>query len=191
MKMPTGMRALRAQALKAAILNFMDFADQAIPEDDCCMCGDKQDNHTFDSGHAFTAATQYHVMTLRKEVEKYLDVLETDEATTVTHSDLHGNESQVAVLGPSSFPMWAGGSCCNKQAQLYAQATGATVIADGEVVARPHELWKDGDLFVPEHLKDRNGQVALRECKVCGAGESELFEHPVCPGPGKKVYRHG
>lgn len=254
MKMPTGMRALRAQALKAAILNFMDFADQAIPEDDCCMCGDKQDNHTFDSGHAFTPATQYHAFTLRKEVEKYLDVLETDEATTVTHTDLQGNESQVAVFGPSSFPMW---NACpgmmpkklekwqhnngtiytvdcianhasnnpdypvtvvyigpngnlwakpldnflqkmtrvdptyNKQAVLYAQATGATVIADGEVIARPHELWKDGDLFVPEHLKDRNGQVALRECKVCGAGESELFEHPVCPGPGKKVYRHG
>lgn len=191
MKIPTGMRALRAQALKAAILNFMDFADQAIPEDDCCMCGDKQDNHTFDSGHAFTAATQYHSFTLRKEVEKYLDVLETDEATTVTHSDLHGNESQVAVIGPSSFPMCAGGLCCNKQAQLYAQATGADVYADGKLIAREHVLWKDGDLFVPDHLKDRNGQVALRECKVCGAAEAELFEHPVCPGEGKKVYRHG
>lgn len=175
MKMPTGMRALRAQALKAAILNFMDFADQAIPEDDCCMCGDKQDNHTFDSGHAFTAATQYHVMQLRKEVEKYLDVLETDEATTVTHTDLQGNESQVAVFGPSSFPKWP----CPKSTQPFGGCPSQ------------HDIWKDGDLFVPEHLKDRNGQVALRECKVCGAGESELFDHPICPGAGKKVYRHG
>ena len=189
--MPTGMRALRAQALKAAILNFMDFADQAIPEDDCGMCGDKQDNHTFDSGHAFTPATQYHAFTLRKEVEKYLDVLETDEATTVTHTDLQGNESQVAVFGPSSFPMWGQGSCRNKQAELYARATGADVYADGELIAGQHDLWKDGDFGVPDVLKDRNGQVVLGQCKVCGAAEQELIDIPLCPGSGKKVFRHG
>lgn len=182
MKLPTGMRALRAQALKAAILNFMDFADQAIPEDDACMCGDKQDNHTFDSGHAFTAATQYHVMQLRKEVEKYLDVLETDEATTVTHSDLHGNESQVAVLGPSSFPMWGGGSCCNKQAQLYAQATRADVYADGELIAGQHVLYKKGDFGIPDQILDSNGDVVLACCKLCGDYEQGLLDNPVCPG---------
>lgn len=172
MKMPTGMRALRAQALKAAMLNFMDFADHAIPEDDACMCGDKQDNHTYDSGHSFTAATQYHAMQLRKEVEKYLDVLETDEATTVTHSDLHGNESQIAVISPSK-----------PDADYTSQPFGG---CPGQ-----HDLWKDGDLFIPEALKDRNGDVVLGQCKVCGAAEQELLDHPICPGPGNKVYRHG
>lgn len=161
------MRALRSQALKAAILNFMEFADQAIPDDDCCMCGSREDAHDFGSGHSFTPATQYHVMQLRKEVEKYLDVLDVEGATTVTHSDLSGNTEEVAVIPNSAL------------AEAY------------EPPAGEHVLWKDGDFGIPEAILDRNGQVALNCCKVCGGAESELRDMPTCPGYRKKVFRHG
>ncbi|MGG9131226.1 hypothetical protein [Enterobacter hormaechei] len=205
MKMPTDMRALRAQALKAAILNFMDFADQAIPDDDACMCGDRQDNHTFDSGHAFTPATQYHVMTLRKEVEKYLDVLETDEATTVTHTDLQGNESQVAVFGPSSFPMWP---CPNSSVKTIehpdipdecaASGQSCSYAPEGpkgemqcKYCGKPmaHVLWKKGEPGIPEQILDSNGDVVLACCKICGDYEQGLLDNPVCPG--KKASDNG
>lgn len=39
-----------------------------------------------------------------------------------------------------------------------------------------HEMFKDGDDGVPEHIKDRNGQVALSMCKRCRKAEVELIQ---------------
>ena len=44
-----------------------------------------------------------------------------------------------------------------------------------------HRLWADGDEDVPYFICDRNGQVALAVCKICGQCEGELEE--TCPGP--------
>lgn len=37
-----------------------------------------------------------------------------------------------------------------------------------------HTLFKTGDSNAPEGIKDRNGEVVLSMCKVCGKAESEL-----------------
>lgn len=42
-----------------------------------------------------------------------------------------------------------------------------------------HELYQDGDSDVPSQLKDRNGDVVLAMCRLCGKAEIEL-EEP-CP----------
>jgi hypothetical protein len=39
-----------------------------------------------------------------------------------------------------------------------------------------HILFTRDDLHAPESIKDRNGDIALSLCKVCGRGESELVE---------------
>ena len=49
-------------------------------------------------------------------------------------------------------------------------------ISDGNI---PHDIYKDGDKDIPEALLDRNGQVALAQCKVCGQAEGDLEEF--CP----------
>lgn len=46
-----------------------------------------------------------------------------------------------------------------------------------------HVLYKTSDPDVPDRILDRNGQVTLDMCKVCGAAESELNEYPECPIP--------
>jgi len=38
----------------------------------------------------------------------------------------------------------------------------------------PHDLWKDGDVGIPACVLDRNGQVVLGLCKICGQGEYDL-----------------
>ena len=37
-----------------------------------------------------------------------------------------------------------------------------------------HQLYKHGDKDVPDAIKDRNGDIVLDLCKVCGKGEVEL-----------------
>ncbi|MCP3017443.1 hypothetical protein [Cupriavidus basilensis] len=37
-----------------------------------------------------------------------------------------------------------------------------------------HTLYEKGDPDAPESIKDRNGDIALRLCKICGRGEFEL-----------------
>lgn len=54
---------------------------------------------------------------------------------------------------------------------------------------RRHELWKDGDLFIPPSITDRNGDVVLDLCKKCGRGEQELLDHPACT-PRSKADRY-
>jgi len=44
---------------------------------------------------------------------------------------------------------------------------------------REHNLYKTGDKDVPGVITDRNGEVALTLCKVCGGAESCLPTH--CP----------
>lgn len=43
-----------------------------------------------------------------------------------------------------------------------------------------HDLWKDGDKNIPTSISDRNGQVVLALCKICGGAESSLPTN--CPG---------
>lgn len=40
-----------------------------------------------------------------------------------------------------------------------------------------HQLYKDGDVDIPDAIKDRNGQVVLDMCKVCGKAEAELNDN--------------
>ena len=42
-------------------------------------------------------------------------------------------------------------------------------------------LYTDEDKNAPESIKDRNGQVVLSMCKVCGKAEIELSEPCVDP----------
>lgn len=45
-----------------------------------------------------------------------------------------------------------------------------------------HRLYEKGDAGVPQAIKDRNGEIALRLCKDCGAGEAQLDDAP-CSAP--------
>ena len=47
---------------------------------------------------------------------------------------------------------------------------------------RKHVLYEDGDPDIPKDILDRNGQVVLGLCKVCGRAECELDE-PCYPRP--------
>lgn len=53
-----------------------------------------------------------------------------------------------------------------------------------------HKLYEDGDKDTPIYIKDRNGQVVLAMCKVCGLAEGGLTTD--CPGQpcnkGEDVY---
>lgn len=42
------------------------------------------------------------------------------------------------------------------------------------VLAGDHDLFKTGDADAPDCIKDRNGEVVLGLCRVCGKGEVEL-----------------
>lgn len=46
----------------------------------------------------------------------------------------------------------------------------------------PHDLYKTGDENIPRCIQDCNDEVVLELCKVCGLGEVELLDHPVCAG---------
>lgn len=37
-----------------------------------------------------------------------------------------------------------------------------------------HTLYEKGDAGVPNQIKDRNGDIVLGLCKICGKGEVEL-----------------
>jgi hypothetical protein len=39
-----------------------------------------------------------------------------------------------------------------------------------------HKLYETGDADAPDVIKDRNGEVVLGLCRVCGRGECELVE---------------
>ena len=45
-----------------------------------------------------------------------------------------------------------------------------------------HVLYTDKDEDCPGAICDRNGDVVLACCKVCGRSECELDEMPECPG---------
>lgn len=47
--------------------------------------------------------------------------------------------------------------------------------------ARQHVYYKREDADAPKAIKDRNGDVALAQCRVCRQAECEL--EPTCPGP--------
>ena len=47
-------------------------------------------------------------------------------------------------------------------------------------MAKKHELFTDTDPDRPSQICDRNGQVALAQCKNCGRAESELSDSPAC-----------
>lgn len=49
-----------------------------------------------------------------------------------------------------------------------------------------HVLFTDADDYLPNSILDRNGCVALKLCKVCGAGEAELDERGCIDDPSYK-----
>lgn len=57
---------------------------------------------------------------------------------------------------------------------------GFSILPDGAVeqtkpaVSGVHTLYVTGDSDAPEQIKDRNGEVVLAQCRVCGAAEIEL-----------------
>lgn len=42
-----------------------------------------------------------------------------------------------------------------------------------------HRLFETGDFDAPEAIKDRNGEVVLALCRVCGKAEADL-DGPNC-----------
>lgn len=58
----------------------------------------------------------------------------------------------------------------------YVTLLAATSKSPSEINFESHVVYKDGDTDIPDSLKDRNEQVALRQCRNCGAGEIELYE---------------
>lgn len=54
--------------------------------------------------------------------------------------------------------------------------------ATGEPDALSHRIYTDADADRPDVICDANRSVVLGLCKVCGLGEAELDEHPICPG---------
>lgn len=45
-----------------------------------------------------------------------------------------------------------------------------------------HQIYTNADKDAPKAIKDRNDDVVLSMCKVCGGAETELVDHPECPG---------
>jgi len=45
-----------------------------------------------------------------------------------------------------------------------------------------HKLYEAFDKDAPSSIKDRNGEVVLALCKVCGLAEYQLDENPECKG---------
>ncbi len=43
-----------------------------------------------------------------------------------------------------------------------------------------HQLYETGDNDCPKEILDRNGEVALSLCRICGGAESSLPKE--CPG---------
>lgn len=48
------------------------------------------------------------------------------------------------------------------------------------VLHNSHTLYKEGDTDVPDAIKDRNGDIVLGQCRLCGRAEIELSS--LCPG---------
>jgi hypothetical protein len=40
-----------------------------------------------------------------------------------------------------------------------------------------HRLYQKGDANIPDSINDRNGDIVLGLCKVCGCGEIELEQY--------------
>lgn len=54
-----------------------------------------------------------------------------------------------------------------------------------------HNLYRTGDADKPDQICDRNGEVVLACCRVCGLAEIELDQMPDCPGirrGGAEIY---
>ncbi len=89
---------------------------------------------------------------------------------------------------PWNFNPWTGYARSGKDVRDDPQ--GARLVPPGQVPLHPnpppappheHQLYKDGDPNIPEVLCDRDGRVALAQCKVCGQAEGDLEDS--CPVP--------
>ena len=43
-----------------------------------------------------------------------------------------------------------------------------------------HQLYTTEHPDAPDAIKDRNGEVCLNQCCLCGRAEIELIDHPKC-----------
>lgn len=48
-----------------------------------------------------------------------------------------------------------------------------------------HSLYKTGDAGAPTAIQDRNGEVVLDQCRVCGRAEAELSDPCTSQGKGR------
>jgi hypothetical protein len=65
-------------------------------------------------------------------------------------------------------------------------AEGSVYINSG--ILRNHDLFKTGDADAPDVIKDRNGDVVLGLCRVCGQAECEL--DITCPGRKSSIKQY-
>lgn len=102
-----------------------------------------------------------------------------DETGDLFNSNVEGlcfetkDDAERALKGYISY---LGSEMSEEELNTLLESIGSVV--DQEVSAAEtgcnHLLYKDGDADIPEAILDRNGQVALDMCKVCGKAESEL-----------------
>lgn len=82
----------------------------------------------------------------------------------------HPHALKITGFGKSFAAMHELALCDRRRAQLFEQK---------------HELYDGSEDDLPEAIVDRNGDVCLAQCKVCGLGEIQLDDQPSCPGPIK------
>lgn len=70
----------------------------------------------------------------------------------------------------------------SKTPREFARAIEQAVIAKLREQEPSHVLWETGEAGVPSAILDRNGEVVLGLCKICGKGECELVD-PCKPHP--------
>ena len=98
-------------------------------------------------------------------------------ATLQTHQTNPLN-AYLRIMSASTCDAEQGGYAPAESVQIYGRES-LMALRDALNEAFPpapagHVLYKDGDSYIPESIKDRNGQVVLGLCKKCGKGEADL-----------------
>jgi len=202
-----------AAEFKLEVRRYIDFVSTEAPEDPYCMCGQEvggSEHQAPDGSHSFCPAFQYSEKMARERVEAFypkigggnqdLQPVVDQDTVEIPHTDLQGNVGKVIVpaLAPEHYCSY---SHCGPNGEIQCTYCGKPkAVVESTPTGLPpsfggfpgqHVLYKKGDFGIPDQILDRNGDVALDCCKICGAAEQELIDVPVCPGPSKKVYRHG
>jgi hypothetical protein len=82
---------------------------------------------------------------------------------------------------PKSCPRHGLSKCTDVAAPAPAASAASASSASTWKVDMNHIYYRTADADKPAAICDRNGEVVLNQCKVCGQAEAEL--KPTCPGP--------